>query len=62
MIRRNRPWTPEDDSHLRTLLEGGASIALVAAKLKRTIGAVRGRAATIGISLKKIKLRLMVKR
>jgi hypothetical protein len=62
MIRRNRPWTPEDDSHLRTLLEGGASTALVAAKLKRSISATKGRASAIGISFKKIKLRLKVKR
>jgi hypothetical protein len=55
MIRRNRPWAPEDDIRLRTLLESGASTALVAAKLKRSISATKGRASAVGISLKKDK-------
>jgi len=62
MIRRNRLWTPEEDIRLRTLLESGASTALVAAKLKRSISATKGRASAIGISFRKIKLRLMVQR
>jgi hypothetical protein len=62
MIRRNRPWTPEEDDRLRALLEGGASTMLVAAKLNRSIGATRGRASAIGISFRKIKLRLKAKR
>ena len=57
----NRPWTPKEDNRLRTLLEEGASTTLVAAKLKRTISAVRGRAAVIGISFRQIKLGLKAK-
>ena len=40
---RNRPWTPEEESRLRTLVEEGTSAMLIAAKLKRTVAAIRGR-------------------
>src|ERR1700687_4872214 len=43
MPKLRRPWTPEDDARLRSLLEAGASVSLVAAKLKRTAGAVKSR-------------------
>jgi hypothetical protein len=61
MIRKYQAWTPEEDNRLRTLLEGGTSIALVAVKLKRTIGATRSRATLIGISFRQIKLVLKAK-
>ena len=48
-----RPWTAEEHQLLRTLLEGGASITLIAAKLKRNITAVKARASVIGVSLKR---------
>jgi hypothetical protein len=44
----NRPWTPEDDLKLRTLLERGMSATLIAAKLKRTKLAIKKRATLIG--------------
>jgi hypothetical protein len=62
MIRKNRPWTPEEDNRLRTLLESGASITLVAAKLKRSINAVRAHATVIGLSFTQIKLKLRAKK
>jgi hypothetical protein len=57
-----RPWTPEEDNRLRRLLEEGTSTLLVAAKLKRTVTALKGRAAIIGVSFREIKLRLKSKR
>jgi hypothetical protein len=56
-----RPWTSEDDYRLRTLLESGASPAIVATKLKRTLTATKGRASLLGISFRQIKLRLKTK-
>jgi hypothetical protein len=32
-----RPWTADEDARLRSLLAAGTSVALVAAKLKRTV-------------------------
>jgi hypothetical protein len=62
MIRRNRPWTPEEDGRLRALLEGGASKMLVAAKLNRTLSAIRGRASILRLSFTQIKLKLKAKK
>jgi hypothetical protein len=39
-----RAWTREDDDRLKSLIEAGVSIDLVAAKMKRTIQAVKWRA------------------
>ena len=52
---RKRPWTPEEESSLRMLAEGGVSALLIAAKLKRTLTATRGRASVIGVSFRPIK-------
>ena len=38
------PWTQGDDDRLRSLLSSGMKAALIAAKLKRTAGAIRSRA------------------
>ena len=43
MRKLKRPWTAEDDAQLRSLLEAGDSVRLVAVKLKRTYGAVKSR-------------------
>ncbi len=56
------PWTSEDDDRLRTLLESGASAAVVAAKLKRTLAATKGRAGLLRISFRQIKLGLKAKK
>jgi hypothetical protein len=50
-----RPWTPGEDNRLRALLEEGTSTLLVAAKLKRTVTAIKGRAAIIGVSFREDK-------
>jgi hypothetical protein len=60
--RAKRPWMPEEDNRLRTLLEEGASTVFVAAKLKRTVSAIKGRAHVIGMSFRRIKLGLKAKR
>jgi hypothetical protein len=59
MIRHGakRPWAPEEDNRLRTLLEEGVSVLLISAKLKRTVSAIRGRAKLIGMSLRPKKLK-----
>ena len=62
MIPGKKPWTPEEDERLRTLLEAGTSLFLVAAKLRRTLAATRGRASIIGVSLKQEKSGLKVKK
>ncbi len=53
----SRPWTPEEDERLRILIEARTSIALVAAKLKRSVPAVRARARMLRISLKRFRIR-----
>jgi hypothetical protein len=62
MIRRNRPWTPEEDDRLRALLEGGASKTLIVVKLNRTLSAIRGRASILRLSFTQIKLKLKAKK
>jgi hypothetical protein len=62
MFRKNRPWTPDDDKQLRTLLESGTSKTLVAAKLKRTVSAIEARVSIIKIPLREIKLQSKSKR
>jgi hypothetical protein len=62
MIRRNRPWTPEEDGRLRALLEGGASKTLITAKLNRTLSAIRSRASILRLSFTQIKLKLKAKK
>ena len=58
---RKRSWTPEEESRLRTLVEEGASPLLVAAQLKRTVTATRGRASVIGVSFRPTKPELKAK-
>jgi hypothetical protein len=45
MIRHGakRPWTPDEDARLRALRAAGAFTLLAAAKLKRTMGAIKER-------------------
>jgi hypothetical protein len=62
MFRKNRPWTPDDDKQLRTLLESGTSKTLVAAKLKRTVSAIEARVSIIKIRLREIRVQSKSKR
>jgi hypothetical protein len=47
----NDSWTPEVDQQLRAMLLNGKSIPAIAARLKRTMGAVRSRANHLGLSV-----------
>jgi hypothetical protein len=51
---KGRSWSAEDDERLKSLIEAGVSIHLVAAKMKRTIQAVKWRANARGISIKRV--------
>jgi hypothetical protein len=46
-----RPWTADEDAQLQALVAAGTSVALVAAKLKRTVSAVTARCSAFGLSL-----------
>ena len=61
MIRRNQPWSAEEDNRLWALIERGSSKTLIAAKLKRSVGAIIGRAALTRVSFKLIRGGLKVK-
>jgi hypothetical protein len=52
---------PEEDERLKTLLEVNTSIYLVAAKLKRSVAAVRSRAGLLKISRRRRRLGLKAK-
>jgi hypothetical protein len=45
----SKKWTPEEDALLRSLVEAGTRPLLVAAKLKRSVDAIRGRAQILGL-------------
>ena len=45
-----RPWQPEDDELLKTLVSEGASVTRLAAKLKRAVSVVRWRAQELGLT------------
>jgi hypothetical protein len=51
----NRPWTPEEESLLRSMREAGKSTTLISAKLKRTVISIKWRASKIGVSFKQKK-------
>ena len=38
-----RPWTRENDRQLHELLNSGMKAALIAQKMKRTVGAIQSR-------------------
>ena len=48
-------WTPEDDQLLRTMIEKGKSATIIAAALKRTVTAVKGRTSLLRLSRKRAR-------
>jgi hypothetical protein len=52
----NNKWTPEEDALLKSLIEANTSIHLVAAKLKRSVGAIRARASMLNILMKWVRI------
>jgi hypothetical protein len=61
-VNSNNKWTPEEDARLKSLIEANMSIDLIAAKLKRSIQAVKWRANALGISIKRVRIELKAKR
>ena len=59
---KGRAWTAEDDERLKSLIEAGVCIHLVAAKMKRTTQGVKSRAAGLGISTKRVWIGLKAKK
>jgi hypothetical protein len=54
-------WTPEDDRRFRALAAEGRSVAVVAERLKRSQEAVHKRAQKLGVTFKRVALRLKAK-
>jgi hypothetical protein len=57
----NNKWTPEEDVRLKSLIEANTSIHLVAAKLKRSVPAIRSRASILNILMKRVRVGLKAK-
>jgi len=51
MMRHRRPWTDADDIELRRLIEDRQRPSEIARRLGRTIDAIRGRTAYLGLTL-----------
>jgi hypothetical protein len=56
-----RAWTAEVDARLKSLIEASVSFDLIAAKMKRTTQGVKSRAHVLGISTKRVWVRLKAK-
>jgi hypothetical protein len=54
----NNKLTPEEDIRLKSLIEANTSVHLVAAKLKRSVSAIRARASLLNIPMKRVRVRL----
>jgi hypothetical protein len=50
-LYNNQRWTDEDDKLLRSMCEGGKSLTLITAKLKRPMTAIRARAEDLHINI-----------
>ena len=57
----NNKWTPEEDARLKSLIEANTSIHLIAAKLKRSIPAIRSRPSIHNILMKRVRAGLKAK-
>jgi hypothetical protein len=53
----NRRWTPQEDALFRRMAEANTRPEIIAAKLKRSIHAIKARAYTIGLPLKWFKMK-----
>lgn len=51
VTRHRRPWSEADDAELRRLIDARRPPSEIAGELSRTIDAVRGRAAHLGVIL-----------
>jgi hypothetical protein len=48
-------WTPAGDETLRNLVIANASVYSIAAKLKRSVPAIKGRAHNLGLPLRRVE-------
>jgi hypothetical protein len=48
-------WTPAEDETLRNLVIANASVYSIAAKLKRSVPAIKGRAHHLGLSFRHVE-------
>jgi hypothetical protein len=55
-LRSAGPWTPEEDSLLRSMAAAGESVHAIMKPLKRTENAVRNRARVLKIKLASVPL------
>jgi hypothetical protein len=53
----NKLWTHEEDTRLKALVETSISLSLVAAKLQRSLSAVKNRAHVLKISIARTGLK-----
>ena len=54
---RSNRWTPREDDLLRRMAEANTRPEQMAAKLNRSVHAIKARAYTIGLQLKRFKLK-----
>jgi hypothetical protein len=55
--RRSKRWTPQEDDRFRRMAEANTRPEVIAAKLNRSVHAIKARAYTIGLPLKWFKLK-----
>jgi hypothetical protein len=55
--RRSKRWTPQEDDRFRRLAEANTRPEVIAAKLDRSVHAIKARAYVIGLPLKWFKLK-----
>jgi hypothetical protein len=57
----NNKWTTEEDVRLKSLVEANTSAHLIAARLKRSVDAVKARAQALSISMKRVEIGIKMK-
>lgn len=50
--RQSKPWTPEEEAELKTLVKQNTPTRLLGLKLERTEQSIRSKAKKLGISLR----------
>jgi hypothetical protein len=55
--RRSKRWTPQEDDRFRRMAEANTRPEVIAAKLDRSVHAIKARAYVIGLPLKWFKLK-----
>jgi hypothetical protein len=58
----NNKWAPEEDARLKSMIEANTSAHLIAAKLKRSVTAIRYRASVLNILMKRVRVGLKAKK